>query len=74
MQVSGKQPTDCIGNKMETYRKTLESYCIDYNLAYDDVKDYLNDDEELCNMLDYVEMYLSCDQFDDFLEAFRQYQ
>ena len=58
----------------ETYRKTLESYGRSYNLTYDDVENYLNDDEELCNMLDYVEMYLSCDQFDDFLEAFRQYQ
>ena len=60
--------------KNETYRKTLESDCIDYDLTYEDVKDYINDDEELCNMLDYVEIYLSCEQFDDFLEAFRQYQ
>ena len=60
--------------KNETYRKTLESYCIDYDLTYEDVKDYINDDEELCNMLDYVEMYLSCEQFDNFLDVIRQYQ
>ena len=60
--------------KNETYRNTLLTYGRAYNLTYEDVKDYLNDDEELCNMLDYVEMYLSCDQFDNFLDAFRQYQ
>ena len=60
--------------KNETYRKTLESYCVNYDLTHEEISEYLNDDEELCNMLDYVEMYLSCEQFDNFLDAFRQYQ
>lgn len=60
--------------KNETYRNTLLVYGRAYTLTYEDVKDYLNDEEELCNMLDYVEMYLSCEQFDDFLDVIRQYQ
>ena len=60
--------------KNETYRNTLLAYGRSYNLTYEDVKGYLNDEEELCNMLDYVEMYLSCEQFDDFLDVIRQYQ
>ena len=73
MQVSGKQPIDCIGNKMETYRKTLDSYCVNHDLTYEEISEYLNDDE-LFELLDYVEIRLSCEEFDNFLDAVRQYE
>ena len=57
----------------ETYRKTLESYYEDYNLTYEEISEYLTNDN-LFELLDYVEMRLTPDHFDDFLDVIRQYQ
>ena len=58
----------------KTYRKTLNAFAVSYELTHEDIEEYLEDEEDLCGLIDYADTWLSPSEFEDFLSAVNQYQ